>query len=308
MDLSRSTVAVTGATGFIGRYLVRELLARGAQVIGVVRNPDKVPQLRRHDGIELRQADLGDQASLTRAFVGCDAVISNAAVVSIGRKSFAELIRSNVEGTQNVLRAMQHADVNRVVMTSSASSYRRKAHGTPYVESDPLWTEADRNLPFFFYAISKAVAEREAWQLARNADIKLTTARPGGVYGAYDKSGITSWLQRIMRVPLVTVFPSRMAISTVYAADLAAGMVTMLDRDHSIDKAYNLTGDASGSLWQLYQGYRDAGGTTPRLVLPLPLPIRYRYDIRAAQRDLDFVNRSPFEAFDEILTLQRDDH
>jgi NAD(P)H dehydrogenase (quinone) len=54
-------IAVTGASGFVGRYLVKELLDAGKQVVAVVRNPNKVPELKRA-GIELRVADLSDTA------------------------------------------------------------------------------------------------------------------------------------------------------------------------------------------------------------------------------------------------------
>ncbi len=78
------TVAVTGATGFIGRYLVQALVERGTRVVGVVRSPDKVPALRDHPRVEMRKADLADRAALTAAFDGVDAVISNAGLISIG--------------------------------------------------------------------------------------------------------------------------------------------------------------------------------------------------------------------------------
>ena len=63
MTLAGARIAVTGATGFIGRYIVDVLLARGAHVIGVVRNPAKVPELAQK-GVELRQADLSQRDRL----------------------------------------------------------------------------------------------------------------------------------------------------------------------------------------------------------------------------------------------------
>ena len=57
---------MTGATGFLGRYLVDGLLARGARVIGVVRNPGRVPELAAR-GVELRQADLAERDRLGAA-------------------------------------------------------------------------------------------------------------------------------------------------------------------------------------------------------------------------------------------------
>ncbi len=77
---------MTGATGFLGRYLVDALLARGAHVIGVVRNPDRVPELAAR-GVELRQADLAERDRLARGFAGAQAVVSNAALFSLRNRS-----------------------------------------------------------------------------------------------------------------------------------------------------------------------------------------------------------------------------
>ena len=90
MDLKGKNIAVTGATGMIGVYICRALLKRGAHVIGVVRNPDKADFLRR-EGVEFRKADLLDYASLERAFVGIDAVVSNAALYQITNMTHTRL-------------------------------------------------------------------------------------------------------------------------------------------------------------------------------------------------------------------------
>src|SRR5688572_20821225 len=91
MDLAGATIAVTGATGFLGRYVVDVLLKRGARVVGVVRNPDRVPELARR-GVELRKADLGNTAELAEGFRGARAVVSNAALFSIRNQKWEEHI------------------------------------------------------------------------------------------------------------------------------------------------------------------------------------------------------------------------
>jgi len=77
VELRGASIAVTDATGFLGRYVVDTLLSRGARVVGVVRNPDRVPELALR-GAELRRADLADRERLARGFAGADAVVSNA--------------------------------------------------------------------------------------------------------------------------------------------------------------------------------------------------------------------------------------
>jgi len=124
MELTGKKIAVTGATGFLGRYIVDVLLARGAHVVGVVRNPDRVPALAER-GVELRKADLGQRDRLTKGFDGADALVSNAALFSVG-KMFAlgngvweEHHRTNIEGTRNVFEAAVAAGVKRLVHVST---------------------------------------------------------------------------------------------------------------------------------------------------------------------------------------------
>ena len=297
-------IALTGASGFLGRYLLRAARKRGLEVVAVVRNPAKLDDVRGREGIHIRQADLSDKEALVRAFEGCDAVISNAALIALGTKSRAQLVAANRNGTQNVFEAIKHAGIRRAVVTSSVAAYRQQRYGHRYSESDPLWQEQDRVGHFRSYAMSKALAEAEAWRLAERFGIALSTSRPSNIYGAGDPVGIGLWLRRLMRVPALSVVPRRFCIAPVYAGDVAEAMIAMLERPQSCGRSYNLCGDDNVSMWQLYEGYRDAGGTVPRRVLPLSLPVTYRYDITAACQDLDFVNRSARDAFAETLALE----
>src|SRR5213594_1158063 len=102
MELGGAAVAVTGATGFLGRYVVDALLARGARVIGVVRNPERVPALAAR-GVEMRLADL---VALAAGFIGADAVVSNAALFALGNRSWEDHQRANVAGIRNVMEAV----------------------------------------------------------------------------------------------------------------------------------------------------------------------------------------------------------
>jgi len=217
MRLSGQSVAVTGATGFIGRYIVRALQAEGANVVGVVRNPDKLPWLKTL-GVTLKRADLADRDALCEAFRGADAIISNAGLISLGNYSKEAVIAANLEGTRNVFYAAIDAGVGRALMTSSVSVYRGK-RGV-YREDDALRELEDRTHRFNVYGISKAAAERAAVKICEREGLPLTVARPGGVYGAFDYRGFTLWFARLMQVP-ATLFPTHLPLPNVYTGALA---------------------------------------------------------------------------------------
>ncbi|MCB9663758.1 MAG: NAD(P)-dependent oxidoreductase [Alphaproteobacteria bacterium] len=302
MDLTGTSVAITGATGFLGRYLARTLHGHGARVVAVARRPERVPALAAL-GIEARRADLADPDALRAAFRGLDVVVSNAGLISVGEHGRDTLIQANVEGTRNVLRAAAEAGAGRVIMTSSATVYRPKA-GHFYGEDDPLRGADDRVSRFAWYALSKAMAEREAWRLADELGLGLTTFRPHAIHGAFDDHGATAWMRRLTRWPLGlwlwgTRFPS------VYAGDLAEAVARMVERPVSIGRAYNLTGEPdTHSFWDLLRAWRQAGGQVSPAVLPLPVPMVRRYDLARAQADLDFVNRPLVDGFRETLALE----
>lgn len=296
MTLAGRRVAVTGASGFIGRALLAALDARGARPIAVVRTPAKIAR----EGLEARKADLSDLEALTAALEGCDALVANAALVSLGAESREALTRANVEGTRNVIEAARRAGVRRVVLTSSTAAYARRA-GRIYEEDDPLWPDDARVARPLYYAVSKATAEREAWALCDRHRIDLSVARPSGVYGPHDHSGLTPWLDRLSRIPLLTAFPAGLHVPMVYVADLADAMVRMLERPIASGRAYNVTGDPEVSFRQMFDAYRAARRRGPQLVLPIPVPLRYAYSNARAERELGFTNRPPLAAFTDMF-------
>lgn len=303
MDLSSATVAVTGASGFIGRYLVRGLLARRAKVVAVVRNPTRLADLS-VPALTIKTADLADRDALTAAFSGTDAIINNAAFVSVAHADRQTYLQANLKGVENVFRAAHAAHVFRMVHMSSAVAYRKKP-GHRYDESDPLWADTDPSHRFSHYAVSKGAGERAAWALAHQLNLVLSTARPHTVYGAHDRGTFSIWLERFMKWP-ITVWPAYLKLPSIYAGDLAEAILRMLERPAAHHKAYNLACSADQiSYWNLMQAYRKAGGGRARLVVPIPVPVTLRYTTDRAQQDLAFTPRPLHAAFSDMLSLQK---
>lgn len=106
-------IAVTGSTGWVGGFVVRELLLNGHEAVGVdIRPPEEAVA-------EFKQADVLDIESLMKAFEGCDAVIHLAAVPDPGIVSPEELFKVNVLGTMHVLEAATRTGVGKFVGASS---------------------------------------------------------------------------------------------------------------------------------------------------------------------------------------------
>lgn len=295
MTIAGSTIAVTGATGFIGRHIVDSLLRRGASVIAVVRNPDKVPGLK-GDGVEIRRADLADTDALAYGFRGADAIVSNAALFRVGNRDWNSHLADNVRGTENVMGAAAAADCRRVVHVSSVAVYRRRGGGIIAEDAAKL-TLADLTR-FNAYPVSKAVSESRAWELAGKLGLALTCCRPAPVFGAWDPN-ITPLLRRLLARPFAPI-PFGMQVGLVYAGDVAEGVAMMLEKDLSIGRAYNITGPHQPSS-AFFRAWRDAGGPWPRLPIPVWIPIKRLWDNSRAESELGWKNRPWSDALYETF-------
>ncbi|HYB12857.1 MAG TPA: NAD(P)-dependent oxidoreductase [Myxococcota bacterium] len=299
MKLSDSTVAVTGATGFLGRYLVRALIERGARVVGVVRVPERGRDLAA-GGVELRQADLASREALASAFAGVDVVVSNAALLSLLSRPRA-LVRTNVEGTVHVFEAMARAGVLRALQISSVSAYRN--HRPPVREEHPLYDVSTHLRPWNAYGISKALSEEAAWRLAGKAGIALTVLRPPGMYGAFDRT-FTHVHKLLVTRPPVTLYPAFMRICLVYAGDVAEAAMRALENPIAQGKAYNVPGE-NLSTWAFAEAWGRAGARTA-FRLPLPLPYRRIYSGERIRKDLGWRPRSYAAGIGELLAMEAD--
>lgn len=296
MELQGKTIAVTGASGMLGTYLCRSLLAAGAGVVGVVRNPDKAPFLA-EEGVEFRKADLTDPVSLEHAFTGCDAILSNAAMY-VAAKSFGAWQahrRANVEGTHNVFEAARKAGVTRVVHMSTFGVYRWSLL-RPMHEDSPQLDGNNRNGGA--YRATKQISEELAWQLADELGLELTVVRPTAVYGARDPNTM-AMVYKVMKWPFL-VLPS-IGFPLAYAGDVADATVKALANDQTIGQGYNLGGD-SQQIASFLRAVVRARGRGPA-VLPLPLPLSLRTDNSKAARDLDFRNRDFDQALKEVVAM-----
>lgn len=184
-------VCVTGATGFLGSYVVKELLARGFHVRAAVRDPADRAKARHlldldgaDSGLTLVPGDLEKQGSFDAGAKGARYVIHTASATVLAAKDpQREIIDVAVMGTKNVLAsAVASPSVERVVLTSSVAAVAGDVLDPSHVFDESDWNEGAtvKNDP---YACSKVQAERAAWAIIRGSRVSMTALLPSLVLG-----------------------------------------------------------------------------------------------------------------------------
>ena len=155
-------VLVTGGTGFIGAYIIKELVGKGYHV-RAIRRSNKLPFFISPDilnKVEWVTGDVLDVISLNEAMQGVDAVIHSAAVVSFDKRERKQMYNTNVDGTANVVNLSLENGIKKLVHISSISALGRTATGEK-VNEEKKWLNSKLNS---HYGISKNKAEMEVWR------------------------------------------------------------------------------------------------------------------------------------------------
>ena len=181
------SVFVTGATGIVGSWLVKDLLARGAAVVALVRDPDPQSEFYRsgdYRRVTIVQGRLEDYWTLERAInVYETATVFHLAaqpIVGVAQRHPLQTFEANIRGTYNLLDVcrLHSAMVRRVVVASSDKAYGEQPL-LPYIEEMPL---QGRNP----YEVSKSCADLLAQSYHHTYDLPVAIARCGNIYGGGD--------------------------------------------------------------------------------------------------------------------------
>lgn len=174
---------MTGATGFVGHHVARELTARGERIRVLVRPDSRRDNVRALDARLVEEAcgDLTDPASLRQAAQGCDTLYHVAADYRLWAPDPGELYRANVEGTRNLLQAAQEAGVRRVVYTSTVGALGLPHDGSPGTEETPV--SLDEMVGH--YKRSKYLAEQEAQRFVEQG-LDVVIVNPSTPVGDHD--------------------------------------------------------------------------------------------------------------------------
>lgn len=213
---------LTGATGFVGGRVARQLAAAGHAVTAVVRNPQKARDLAAL-GVTLAQGDVTDRESLRAPMAGADGVFHIAGWYKIGARDKRAGEAINIQGTQNVLEVMQALGIPKGVYTSTLA-----------VNSDTGGRRVDETFHFAGarhlseYDRTKAVAHEIAEAFIARG-LPLVIVQPGLVYGPGDTSGVRTTLIQYLRRRLPMI-PQQTAFAWGHVDDIARGHLLAMDK------------------------------------------------------------------------------
>jgi len=271
--ITNKPICVTGASGFIASYVIRELLDNGYTVRATVRGltkGNKYEYLTSLPGaaerLELVQAELLTECSYDEAIAGCEYAIHTASPYVLDVKDpQKDLVDPALKGTLNVLQACAKAgSVKKVVLTSSvAAVFDEPISGHVYTEEDWNKTSSLTRNPYFY---SKTLAERYAWDYIEkeNPGFELVVVNPSVVIGASLVPSLNTSNQ-ILRDILAGTYPIIMSISWgfVDVRDVAHAHVLAMENEKA--KGRYLCTSETLSMSEVVSILREAGYSNYKL-------------------------------------------
>jgi dihydroflavonol-4-reductase len=250
-------VLVTGGSGFLGWHVARVLIEHGYSVRALVRPGSRVAELP----VELVTGDLREPGSLERAVAGCEIVFHVAADYRLWARHPAEMYRSNLDGTRNLLEAARRAGVERVVYTSTVGCI-----GVPHDRPGDEDTPVSLGDMAGDYKRSKFLAEQAALEFARGG-FPVVIVNPTAPVGDHDVKPtptgqiIADYLEGRMPAFIDT------GLNIVDVRDVAVGHLQALERGRMGERY--ILGSENLSLAQILEILaRITGRKAPAVRLP----------------------------------------
>ncbi|HZW10579.1 MAG TPA: complex I NDUFA9 subunit family protein [Phycisphaerales bacterium] len=255
------TVAVAGASGFVGRHIVRELLARGREVRALVRSTEKAAgALPVDDRLTIVEGDMFDEAALLRLMAGCVAVVNATGIIreAPGGQTFK---RVHVAAVARLVEAAAKARCDRIVHISA------------------LGVSEDGRTEYYR-------SKFEGEQVVRSAGMAWTIFRPSTIHGRdgefmrMAKGWATGRIAPYVFMPYFArvkkAFPKPVLesprIQPVFVEDVARAVATSLERDAAVGEVYHLSGGETLTWPELLEFVRDHTPLARKGIRPLPIP------------------------------------
>lgn len=258
MDFERNRALVTGASGFIGRALCREMATQGFEVTAMLRRPQDGPWRR------VLECELGQTEIDPRNLEGVDTIFHLAGKAHTRARNAAENAEYeavHVHGTRSLLRAARQAGVRVCVLLSSV-----KAMGEG---GEEVWDESTPCFPQNPYGVTKLAAERLVLE-----EIPLpcpVVLRPALVYGAGSKGNLDLMTRAVRRgiFPAITFPPNRR--SMIHVRDVVQACLLAAAHPEACGQTYILTDGGEYSTNEMLAWIYEALGKKPGLAAPFAM-------------------------------------
>lgn len=250
---------LTGATGFIGGRIARQLLAAGHEVVALARSPVKAQELQAL-GARVHAGDITDRESLRAPMTDVDGVFHVAAWYKVGARDRSTAEHINVEGTRNVLEMMRKHGIPRGVYTSTLAVFSDtggRVVDESYHHDGPWLSEYDRTKWKAHYEVARPMIE---------AGLPLVIVQPGLVYGPGDAGPRHDVLHQFLtrKMPLL---PRRTAYCWGHVEDTARGHLLAMERGVA-GQSYIIAGPPHRLIEAIQLAEQISGVLAPRLRVP----------------------------------------
>ncbi|OIO60535.1 MAG: hypothetical protein COX57_07370 [Alphaproteobacteria bacterium CG_4_10_14_0_2_um_filter_63_37] len=238
-------IAVVGASGFVGRHLLSELVNNGIKVRAISRRPDLVKRQSLYLGlVDWCHGNVVTGEGLAEAFAGVDAVINLSGALVDSKRNHLDKV--NAMGPANIVAAMRQTGVKRLVHVSALG--------------------ADSNSESRYFQ-SKGMGERAALV----DDLDVTVLRPSLIFGSGD-STITRFARMARMLPVMPMIGcGTVKMQPIWAEDVVTPMIQCLDQRKTFGQTYDLGGPEVFTMRQILTMTMAAAIGKQRPILPIPL-------------------------------------
>jgi len=262
-------ILITGAGGFIGSHLVEELLLKGNKVKAFVRYNSRnnwgwLDGLSNLQNLEIVTGDIRDYDSVNNSLKDCHSVFHLAALIGIPYSYISPLayIKTNIEGTYNVIESARKLNLKNIIVTSTSETYGT-AQYTPIDEKHPSVGQSP-------YSASKISADEISLSYYRSFDLPVKVVRPFNTYGprqsarAIIPSIIIQLLNKKDEIELGNLSPVR---DLTYINDTVNGFIEIYDSNKLFGEATNIGSGTGISIQNLYNLICDIMKVKPVLLI-----------------------------------------
>jgi len=315
--MTDTTVLVTGGTGFLGSYVVEDLIEHGHDVVAYDLSTDDhiLSKLGVADDVTIRRGDVSEATDVIRAVkeTGATHIVHLAALLTnTARDNPRAGLDVNIKGTNNIFEAARTLDdqVERVTWASSAAVY-----APPHNYEGEYVDESELVYPDTLYGATKEYNEHQARVYHEDYDVDHVGLRPTVAYGPYRETGGSAFLANIIEKPAVgepfSVEYGDQVIDWQHARDIAQAFrkATFVDEDDLTQRIYNVRG--------VLATIREAANTVREIVPDADvevsdageLPWTQNLDMTAAQQDFGYEVEYGLEAgFRSYINTLRDEN